>query len=150
MRTATNFCPRFPFKMAEQIDLLEFGRCGNCYPSCQCFWKFWIKPLSVLPVVRLCFSFLHQCWMLLLLLQSLCNSLSNCLFNFRITVPNFPLCQQNHSRGGSRWLLWQQHQTHSRRGGLQPLPMPCFVRHFISVKWNKPISLRSCTSQRLF
>lgn len=31
LRTAASSCPRFPFKMTEQIDLLEFGQCGNCY-----------------------------------------------------------------------------------------------------------------------
>lgn len=31
VRTTVISCSRLPFKMTEQIDLLQFGQCGNCY-----------------------------------------------------------------------------------------------------------------------
>jgi len=49
MRAATNSCRRFPLKMTEQIDLVEFGQYGNCY--CILLGK-WSSPSS-LAVVQL-------------------------------------------------------------------------------------------------
>lgn len=132
MRTATISCPRFPFKMTEQIDLLEFGQCRNCYHilSALTFGNVGLNLCLYFLLSIYAFPFCINVGCCCYCCRVFCSCLPDWLFNFRISVPNFPLRQQNHSRGGTRGLLWQQHQTHSRRGGLQPLPMPCFVRYY--------------------